>query len=353
MVGIGLVGIGFMGMIHFLAAQRIRGGRVVAICSRDSKKLAGDWTSIQGNFGPSGQLMDLTGLAAHLSFEALLADGSVNLVDLCVPNDQHAELAIRAFEAGKHVLVEKPIALDVADADRMIAAANAAGRMLLVAHVLPFFPEFALALDIVRSEKYGQLRGAHFTRVISKPDWSSAIGDADRTGGPAIDLHIHDTHLVNLMVSSPVAVHSRGVVEAGAVVHLTTQYLFNEATAPAVSAISGALVQKGRPFAHGFELYLDEATLSLGIAHLPEQGALNPLALILGDRVEHPALASADPIDAFALELTAAVNSLEGALVPALDCRLARHALATCWAEVESVKLGRAVPILASPFSSD
>ena len=51
MVGIGIVGIGFMGMIHYLAAQRVVGAKVTALCSRDRKKLAGDWTGIQGNFG--------------------------------------------------------------------------------------------------------------------------------------------------------------------------------------------------------------------------------------------------------------------------------------------------------------
>ena len=111
-IGIGIVGIGFMGMIHHLAASRLAGGRVAAICSRDAKKRAGDWTGIRGNFGPPGGMVDLSGVAAHADFAGLLADPAVDLVDLCVPNDEHAGLAIRALEAGKHVLVENPIALE-------------------------------------------------------------------------------------------------------------------------------------------------------------------------------------------------------------------------------------------------
>ena len=61
MVNIGICGIGFMGMIHYLAAQS-GAASVVALCSRDAKKLAGDWTSIQGNFGPRGTQMDLSGV---------------------------------------------------------------------------------------------------------------------------------------------------------------------------------------------------------------------------------------------------------------------------------------------------
>src|SRR5271167_3778063 len=130
-----------MGVIHYLAARKLTGGRVVALCSRDSRKLAGDWTSIQGNFGPRGTQMDLSGVSRHRDFQALLNDDQVDLVDLCVPNDSHARMAIQALEAGKHVLVEKPIALTTAEADAMVAASAAAGKLLMVGHVLPFFPE--------------------------------------------------------------------------------------------------------------------------------------------------------------------------------------------------------------------
>jgi predicted dehydrogenase len=333
MVGIGIVGIGFMGMIHHLAARKVAGARVAAICSRDPKKLAGDWAAIRGNFGPQGSMMDLSGINRHADIAGLLADPTVDLVDLCVPNDEHAPLAIRALEAGKHVLVEKPIALKSRDAEAMLAAAKSSGRLLMVAHVLPFFPEFAFAAEAVRSGRFGPLQAAHFTRVISKPDWSGGISDADRSGGPAIDLHIHDTHFVGLLCGPPRAVHSRGVVDRGAVVHLTTQYLYDPG-GPAVSAVSGALCQSGRPFAHGFEIYLERATLSFG----PD----TPLTVYGPDgSAERPELGSSDPVDAFAEELKVAVEAVaSGREAPALSGDLARRALALCHAEIESVKTG-------------
>ena len=70
---------------------------MVALCSRDPRKLAGDWTGIQGNFGPRGTWMDLSGHALYPAFGDLLADPAVDLVDLCVPNDEHARLAIRRW----------------------------------------------------------------------------------------------------------------------------------------------------------------------------------------------------------------------------------------------------------------
>src|SRR5215470_5893604 len=117
MVRIGIVGVGFMGMIHYLAARRLQGGAVTAVCSRDPKKLAGDWRSIQGNFGPRGEMMDLSALKKYNSLDALLADGEIDLIDVCNPTDLHPPTALAALRAGKHVLVEKAIALTPVDAD--------------------------------------------------------------------------------------------------------------------------------------------------------------------------------------------------------------------------------------------
>jgi predicted dehydrogenase len=348
MVRIGIVGIGFMGMIHYQAASRLGGGRVAAVCSRDPKKLAGDWSSIQGNFGPRGGQVDLSAVARYADVAELLADPEVDLVDLCVPNDEHARLAIRALEAGKDVLVEKPIALTTADADAIVAAAKASGKLLMVGHVLPFFPEFAYAREAIASGRFGKLRAAHLTRVIARPDWSSGIADADRSGGPAIDLHIHDTHFIGLVCGVPKAVHSRGVVEGGSVVHLSTQYLFEDPNL-AVSAVSGALSQKGRPFAHGFEFYLEGATLSYEFANLGGQGHLaTPLSVILPDgTVERPDLpGSGDPVDAFVAELGAAVEAVSSREPsPMLSGELAREALRACHAEVRSATTGEVVSL--------
>jgi predicted dehydrogenase len=347
-VGIGIVGIGFMGMIHYLAAAKAAGARVVALCSRDPKKLAGDWTSIQGNFGPRGTQMDLTGVALHRDFDALLADPRVDMVDLCVPNDAHGRMAVQALAAGKHVLVEKPIALEIPEADQMVAAATAAGKLLMVGHVLPFFPEFAFGLEAVQSGRYGPLRAAHLMRVISRPDWSSEIADTSRSGGPAIDLHIHDTHFIGLLCGVPRAVHSRGVVDNGAVVHLTTQYLYDTPNL-AVSSISGAMSQAGRPFAHGFELYFDRATIAYEFANLGGQGHVAmPLSVILPDgTVTQPQLGSGDPVDSFTQEISLAAEAIASGREPdRLSGKLARQALSLCLAEIESVKTQEVINVI-------
>jgi len=340
MVRIGIVGIGFMGMIHFLAARKLKGAKVVALCSRDKKKLAGDWRGIRGNFGPPGEMMDLSGIKTYETLEEMLADGDIDLIDVCNPTHLHPETAIQAMSAGKHVLVEKAIALDGADANRMLAAANNSAKLLMVAHVLPFFPEFAYAAQAIRSGEHGKLLGAHFKRVISKPDWSADIGDAAKTGGPAIDLHIHDTHFIGLVCGVPGQVFSTGTVEGDAVTYLTTSYLYGKG-GPAVSCSSGAVAMNGRPFVHGYEIYLEKATL------IYESGVCSLTILTADGKVEHPRLEGGDEATtAFTLELQAAVDGIEAGKAPDyLSAKLARDALVMCHKECESVKTGKAVAL--------
>ena len=339
MIRIGIAGIGFMGYIHYLAARKVSGATVAAVCSRDPAKLAGDWRSIRGNFGPPGALMDLSGVKKYARFDDMLADPELDLIDICTVTDQHAPMALAALKAGKNVLVEKAIALTAVDADAMVAAAKAAGKLLMVAHVLPFFPEFAFAYDAVRSGKFGTLRGGHLTRVIAKPDWSAAIGDADATGGPAVDLHIHDTHFVGLIAGVPKAVSSTGVVNGGSVDYLTTAYHYGPG-GPALSCSSGAVATAGRQFVHGYELYFEKATLAYSSGG-------TPLTVYHADGTnELPKLGDGDPIAAFTTEIQTAADAVKSGEAPALlSGQLARDALVLCFKEIEAVKTGKVVAV--------
>jgi predicted dehydrogenase len=340
MVRIGIVGIGFMGRIHYLASQNLRGARVAAVCSRDPAKLAGDWRNTRGNFGPDPGFVDLTGVKKYSAVDQLLADPEIDLVDICTVTDQHAPLALRALQAGKHVLVEKAIALTTADAEAMVATAHSAGRLLMVAHVLPFFPEFRFAADAILGGTYGRLLAAHFKRVIAKPDWSADIGDATKTGGPAVDLHIHDTHFIGLVCGLPRHVFSVGTLEQGVVTYLTTSYLYGPG-GPAVTCSSGALYMPGRPFCHGYEIYLEKATL------LYDSGG-TPLTVLTADGgVSHPELSGGgDPLTAFTNEIQAAVEGVKAGEEPnLLSGKLARDALVLCHRECESVKSGKPVSL--------
>jgi predicted dehydrogenase len=337
MVRIGLVGIGFMGRIHYLAAQQLEGAKVVAVCSRDQAKLAGDWTATRGNFGPEPGHVDLSGVKKYEQLEQLLADPDIDLIDICNPTNLHPEYAIKALEAGKHVLVEKAIALTPEEADAMVAASRKAGKLLMVAHVLPFFGEFTYAADLIQSQKYGKLIGAHFQRIISQPDWSADIGDASKTGGPAVDLHVHDTHFIGLVAGVPKEVYSVGQVFGNAVNYLTTSYLYGQG-GPTITCSSGA-VSPGRAFMHGFEIYLENATLAYSSAGIPltvyEKG---------GSTFQPDLSKFGDALAAFTREIQVAVEGVRTGQLPALlSGQLARDALVLCHKECESVRLQRAV----------
>ncbi len=347
MVNFGIVGIGFMGMIHYQAAQRVRGAKVRAICTRDPKKLAGDWRGIQGNFGPPGEQMDLRGVSAYDNYDKLLADPAIDVVDLCLPPDLHADAAIKAFKAGKHVFCEKPIAVAPVEAARMVKAAHAAGKQLLIGHVLPFFAEYEFARRAVERGKFGRLWGGHFKRIISDPLWLADFWNPQRTGGPLVDLHIHDAHFIRLVCGQPKAVFSRGRVRDGVVQYATTQFLFDDPQL-AVSSATGALDQQGRGFTHGFELYLEKATLLYDFAVVDGQPtACMPLTVLhKNGKVERPALPAGDHLTAFAAEISEVTRALRtGTPSPLLDGGLARDALILCQRQASSVTQGKLVKV--------
>ncbi|MFV0442457.1 MAG: Gfo/Idh/MocA family protein [Planctomycetaceae bacterium] len=352
MTGIGIIGLGFMGMTHFEGAKGVQGGRVVAFATRNERKRGGDWSDIQGNFGPRGSKeTDLAGVTPYASHEELLADPLVQLVDICLPTDQHEEMVLAALAAGKHVLVEKPIAVDLDAAERMTAAARQAGKLLMVAHVLPFFPEFRWLRETVQSGTYGQLRAASFHRVISSPDWSDNMADFRKLGGWGVDLHIHDNHYIGVLCGLPQQVFSRGLLMDGLVNHVSTQYLFDDPDLT-VSCISGGIAADGLKFNHGFEVFLEQATIQFDAGTYGSDWVVNrPLTLITADgEVTNP-----DPggggswCAAFTDELQAAVDAVEsGSPHPILSGDLAQGALQICYAEAQSIRDCRVVDVNAT-----
>ena len=99
------------------------------------------------------------------SFEALLASADVDAVSLATPAPTHAEMAIRALKAGKHVFVEKPLSLDLGDARAMIEAAAAADRRLMVGHLLQHHPAFLTLKAAVADGAIGALRYVYSNRL--------------------------------------------------------------------------------------------------------------------------------------------------------------------------------------------
>ncbi|HWB07733.1 MAG TPA: Gfo/Idh/MocA family oxidoreductase [Pirellulales bacterium] len=341
MVHVGIVGIGFMGMIHYLSYKKVAGTKVTAICTRDKKKLAGDWREIQGNFGPPGQVMDLGPVARYENWQDLMADPKIDLVDVCLPPKMHVEVTIAALRAGKHVICEKPIALETADARRMVKAAQQSQRLLMIAHVLPFMPEFAFVRQAAVSGKHGKLLGGHFKRIISDPLWLKDFYDPATVGGPVVDLHIHDAHFIRLLWGMPKAVQSTGRGRGDVVEFINSQFLYDADTL--VTATSGVIQQQGRSFTHGFEVYFERATMTYDSSVLGGEPVVSMPLTVLTSRgkVERPKLREAD---AFAAELADAVKAVRSNRPSELLAgELASDALTLCQKETESAQKGRLV----------
>jgi len=103
--------------------------------------------------------------APVLDLDAALMAPEIAGLAVAAPAETHADIALAAFAAGKHVYVEKPMALTVADAERMLAASDKAGRALMVGHLLQYHPAFVTLLARVRAGDLGELRTAYSHRL--------------------------------------------------------------------------------------------------------------------------------------------------------------------------------------------
>lgn len=215
-MNIGVVGLGFMGSTHLKAIRKMEESgslpvKLAAVSDPNEQLLTGDLSSIQGNLGGPGEKYDFSAIGRYPNWRDLLADPNVDAVDFCTPTFLHVENAVAALEAGKHVLVEKPMAITAADAEKMLAAAKASGKILMVAQVLRFFPAYKKLREMVRSGEVGKPIMATFRRRCAAPFWSAWLSDPKRSGGAIIDLLIHDIDFVLHTFGEPETVSAVGI----------------------------------------------------------------------------------------------------------------------------------------------
>ncbi len=166
-IGIGMVGHAFMGAVHSHAWRSVHRffdpplvPRLAVLAGRDEARA----TAAAQRFGWE---------AVETDWRKLIARDDVDLVDVCTPGDSHAEIAIAALEAGKHVLCEKPLANSVAEAEAMAEAARRArdrGVRAMVAFNYRRVPALAHARNLVASGALGEIR---HVRSVYLQDWLS------------------------------------------------------------------------------------------------------------------------------------------------------------------------------------
>ncbi|MEZ4365344.1 MAG: Gfo/Idh/MocA family oxidoreductase [Kofleriaceae bacterium] len=151
-VAVAVIGAGYWGINHVRVLAELPGVALAAVCDLDEAARAR-----AAEVAP--------GVALVAEVERVLADPAVEAVVLATPAVTHADLACAALAAGKHVLVEKPLALSVVDAERVVAAATAAGRVLLVGHLMVYHPALARLQALLAAGELGELHYLHSARV--------------------------------------------------------------------------------------------------------------------------------------------------------------------------------------------
>jgi len=268
-VGIGIIGLGFMGTTHWGVYKGMKNARIVAIADVDAKKRRGDVSAVVGNIGggDNSKPLDLTGVTVYESALALVNDADVDVVDICVPTPDHAAIACAALAAGKHVFCEKPLCRDAAQLAKIVAAAKKAKGFFNVGLCVRAWPEYRHALEYYRSGKAGKMRSATFKRISPSVDgnaWRNWYMDGKASGGALLDLHIHDTDQVNCFFGLPnsvTAVGAEGVVSRGGVDHVVATYDYGDGRL--VMAEGGWEQAKGATFEMSFNIVCEKATLKL------------------------------------------------------------------------------------------
>jgi predicted dehydrogenase len=191
-LGIGVIGCGSIAQeSHLPAIERIPSARLVAVADNDETKAR----QVSAKFGAERWYGD---------YKQLLENDEVNAVDICTPTKYHAEIAVAAAQAGKHVLCEKPVALLLAEVDRMIAACSKNKVKLMVAHSRRFIQRYSTVRRIIGEWLIGKPIWATQISRRTKVEAGSWYFDPKMTYGPIAEVGIHEADLLRWILRDEV-----------------------------------------------------------------------------------------------------------------------------------------------------
>ena len=328
MITVAILGGGFMGAAHAANYKALEGRvRVKTVASRQSERAAAVADSVGA---------ELTG-----DVDAAFRDPEVDIVDICLPTGLHRETAEAALAAGKHVFLEKPIALTLADADAIVAAAERANGFFMVGLVLRFWPEYVELRRRVSAGELGRPLAVSTFRLSPPADWNDWMADPAQSGGVPVDLLVHDFDQMNWLLGEPRRVYARAPVPG----HVLAIVDYDEAQGVA----EGSMAMPGSyPFSSNIRVLCQGGVAEYSFSAAPAEDGGNigasfaPRGLRLypagGDPVTVP-VASADP---WGPELAYFVECVEEGRAPEQGTGAqARDALALSLAAARSLESGR------------
>jgi predicted dehydrogenase len=269
-IGIGVIGLGFMGCTHVRAYQAAAAGvgvgcKLVAVADRSAERLGGR-AFVQGNIDTGGgeQLFDPKLVRGYLDPREMLRDPRVEAVSICTHTDTHVDLGVAALRAGKHVLVEKPVAISSAEVRRLAGVAQETGKLCVPAMVMRHWPEWVWLREQVRGGAFGRATSASFQRMGAVPGWTDFYRDTTRSGGAIVDVHIHDTDFIRWCFGEPTA-----VVSAGTEMHVTTLYRYGAGGPASVVAEGAQDCSPGFGFRMRYTVVFERATADFDLTRTP------------------------------------------------------------------------------------
>ena len=257
---IGLIGLGAMGRVHYDCWRKSALAELVAVSDRNPKMLAGDWAGKEFNIGEQAAAhVDLADVATHLRAEDLIADPSVDAVDICMPTPMHGPLALAALRAGKHVFCEKPMSLSIEVCAEMERTARECGRHLMVGHCLRYWPQYVKAHELLTGGELGRALYASFHRSSAAPMWSADdwYMKGAESGG-VLDMHIHDVDVALWWFGRPQSIAVSGLAPGGLPMVIDAAWRYDGG--PGVH-LHGAWDRNGGAFRHAFRLVMEKGTL--------------------------------------------------------------------------------------------
>lgn len=181
---VGVIGVGTFGSLHAQVYRQAEGCELVAVSDVNEERLQQARTTL--------------GVDGYADYHALLERDDIDAVSICTTDELHVEPALAAADAGKHMLIEKPLALTPADCDTIIEAAREAGVKLMVGHILRFDPRYYTARQRIAQGQIGQLIHLYTRR-------NNAYASARRLAAHTsvlFFLGIHDIDFVNWCVGA-------------------------------------------------------------------------------------------------------------------------------------------------------
>ena len=191
MIKVGVIGTGGISGVHLGGYSRNPNVEIYALCDINEKNLA----KRAEEYKVSRTFTD---------YREMLALKELDAVSVCTWNSAHAECAIAALRAGKHVLCEKPMALNTAQAQEMEKAAKESGKLLMIGFVRRFGNDCAVLKDFIDSGSFGEIYYAKAQYLRRKGCPGGWFGDKSRSGGgPLIDLGVHVIDLCRYLMGGP------------------------------------------------------------------------------------------------------------------------------------------------------